>query len=200
CEPVVAESAQAPSSPPVRAKRSPRSPASPPQPASQPQPAPPIAAKQKSLGLGARLAGLKAWVGDVVKAKTTPKPKRAVIEIPPRPSPLAKNKAQSTAKTDFPAEAAAQATAKQRSNQAQPPIVTIVDTEATESFDGSDLGDRSQAAAAEDPASPVEETMTEAPTGSPSRGAEVGANTEDTNWADDENWADSGDSFPADPD
>jgi hypothetical protein len=125
------------------------------------------------------LAGLKAWVGDVVKAKTAPKPKRAVIEIPPRPSPLAKNKAQPAAKTD--------ALAKERASLDQPPGITIVDTEATESFDEPEPSDRHETAAAEDQSSPVEETITETPTGSPSRGAEVWADTEDTNWADDEN-------------
>ncbi|MFQ4137573.1 Ycf66 family protein [Nodosilinea sp. PGN35] len=57
-------------------------------------PRPPAVAKPKGPGLGVRVAGLRAWVGDLVKAKTSPPPKREVIDIPPRPSPLNRKKSQ----------------------------------------------------------------------------------------------------------
>ncbi|MBD1876479.1 hypothetical protein H6F75_23610 [Nodosilinea sp. FACHB-131] len=142
-EPFVLEPVKAPSSPPVKAARwSKTGPVGPsPQPrASQTVPAaqnsqkspktPQVKTKQKPSTIGGRLAGLKAWVGDVVKAKTSPKPKRAVIEIPPRPSPLAK--------PNRPPAASPDSTAKATSGVDPSSTVTIVDTEATESFDGVD--------------------------------------------------------------
>lgn len=49
----------------------------------------------QGMTLGQRVQGFVAWVQDVVRAKTAPKPKKAVIEIPPRPSSLAKRGADS---------------------------------------------------------------------------------------------------------
>ncbi len=199
-EPAGVEPASAPA---PRAKRPPRfaersgtdservslreSPVSPPSPTS-----PPSAPKRTPATLGARLAGLKAWVGDVVKAKTAPKPKRAVIEIPPRPSPLAKNKAQPGAKTAAPT--------KVRPDSAQPPGITIVDTEAIESVERPEGGDRDPAATPVGQANPNDETFTNAPAHPSNNGAEGSSGTEDTNWDDDENWADSGNSFTAERD
>lgn len=88
----------------------------------------PVKTKQKPPNLRGRLAGLKDWVGDVVKAKTSPKPKRAVIEIPPRPSPLAKTRSQPAASPDPVTQAP--------SGVDQFSTVTIVDTEAIASVDG----------------------------------------------------------------
>ncbi|MBD1918381.1 MULTISPECIES: Ycf66 family protein [Cyanophyceae] len=134
-EPVVLEPAKSSASPPVKATRSPQprtpqavpasknpqnSPKTPPK-ASQ------VKTKQKPPTVGVRLAGLKAWVGDIVKAKTSPKPKRAVIEIPPRPSPLAKTKRPPAASPN---------PITPESGVDPSSMVTIVDTEATESFDG----------------------------------------------------------------
>ncbi|QQE65116.1 hypothetical protein GFS31_18010 [Leptolyngbya sp. BL0902] len=48
------------------------------------------ASPRGTMTLGQRVQGLTTWVQDLVRAKTAPKPKRAVIEIPPRPSSLAK--------------------------------------------------------------------------------------------------------------
>ncbi|MBD2112248.1 MULTISPECIES: Ycf66 family protein [Cyanophyceae] len=139
-EPVVLEPAKSPPSPPVKAARSPQPRASQATPIaknSQTSPKTPQAkTKQKPSPIGGRLAGLKAWVGDIVKAKTSPKPKRAVIEIPPRPSPLAKPKRPPAANPD--------PTAKGKSDVDSSSTVTIVDTEATESFDGFEEGDRRQ--------------------------------------------------------
>lgn len=175
---VVAESTSTFTSTSVKAKRSPQSPGAPPPPASP----------RKPPTLGARLAGLNAWVGDVVKAKTKPKPKRAVIEIPPRPSPLVKNKAQPAAKPD--------ASTEDRSDPVQPPGITIVDTEAIESAERPDEGGFRRNRAARDPAvnpagqaNPIDEPLTDSPP-SFSNGVEGLGNTEDTNWDDDENWAD----------
>ncbi|MBD2109700.1 Ycf66 family protein [Nodosilinea sp. FACHB-13] len=131
-EPVVLEPAKSPTSPPVKAARSPQSRAPQATPITKnPQTSPktPQAkTKQKPPPIGSRLAGLKAWVGDIVKARTSPKPKRAVIEIPPRPSPLAKPKRPPAANPD--------STARAASGVDPSSTVTIVDTEATESFDG----------------------------------------------------------------
>lgn len=44
----------------------------------------------KAMTWGQRAQGLVAWGQDLLRAKTTPKPKKPVIEIPPRPSSLAK--------------------------------------------------------------------------------------------------------------
>lgn len=151
---------------------------------------PPIAPKRKPATVGARLTGFKAWIGDVVKARTTPKPKRAVIEIPPRPSPLAKNKVQAVAKTAAPTDS--------RPDLAQPPGITIVDTEAIESVEWSDESDsrreraanRDAAVAPAGQADPIDEPLADVPP-SLKNGAEGLGDTEDTNWDDDENWADS---------
>ncbi|MGG6240814.1 Ycf66 family protein [Nodosilinea sp. AN01ver1] len=189
-KPAVAESASAPV-PVSKAKRPPRFAAR-----SEPDsgrvslresPAPPPASTRKPTTLGARLAGLKAWVGDVVTAKTKPKPKRAVIEIPPRPSPLAKNKTQPAARPDSPTE--------NRSDPAQPlgstPGITIVDTEAIASVERAEPGDRSEASVPNASSVPSEATGTEAPAGFPSPDTAAETETEETNWDDDENWADS---------
>ncbi|PSN15905.1 hypothetical protein C7293_04990 [filamentous cyanobacterium CCT1] len=184
-KPAVAEAASAPA-PASRAKRPSRIGERPLQesPGASSPPAPPsIAPARKPTTLGARLAGLKAWVGDVVKAKTKPKPKRAVIEIPPRPSPLTKNKVQPAAKPDTPTA--------DRSDPAQPPGITIVDTEAIASVDRPEPGDRSEASTPNDSSDPAQATTTKAPAGSPSPGAAAWVEPEDTNWDDDENWADS---------
>ncbi|PSR19820.1 hypothetical protein C8255_00155 [filamentous cyanobacterium CCP3] len=149
-------------------------------------PASPAPAR-KPATMGARLAGLKAWVGDVVKSKTTPKPKRAVIEIPPRPSPLAKNKAQPPARPDSPTE--------DRSDPAQPPGIapgiTIVDTEAIASVERPELGDRSEASPSNASSVPAAATDFKAPASSLSPETKASTETEDANWDDDENWADS---------
>jgi hypothetical protein len=42
---------------------------------------------------GQRSQGLVTWVQDFVRAKTAPKPTKTVIDIPPRPSSLAKRSA-----------------------------------------------------------------------------------------------------------
>ncbi|WP_017297274.1 Ycf66 family protein [Nodosilinea nodulosa] len=174
--PVIAESARSTASPPVTAKRSPRSPAL------QPPPGPKVPPKvNQPATVGARLAGLKAWIGDVVKAKTTPKPKRAVIEIPPRPSPLNKGKPQPTAST-----------AAKPSSPESSSAVTIVDTEATESFDGPGEGDRAAAA-------PGDQSMPPG-AGADAPAGQSPADDEEANWGDDENWAEDGDSCHADPD
>jgi hypothetical protein len=128
-EPVVVEPAKSPDPLPSRAVNRPRpsGPQIPPVPQTPPVPQrSPGTPKPKATPLGARLAGLTAWAKDLVKAKTTPKPKRAVIEIPPRPSPLAKPKQQSV--TPVP-------TAEAPSGPDQPPVITIVDTGAIESFE-----------------------------------------------------------------
>lgn len=149
-EPVVLEPAKSPSPPPSKATRwsktgpvgpspQPRAPQAVPaskNPQNSPKPLPKtsqVKTKQKTPTVGGRLAGLKAWVGDVVKARTSPKPKRAVIEIPPRPSPLAKSKR--------PPAAGPNPTAPATSGVDPSSTVTIVDTEATESFDGFEEGD-----------------------------------------------------------
>ena len=130
-EPVVLEPAKTSASPPVKATRSPQPRAPQAVPASKNPQTPPktsqVKTKQKPPTVGVRLAGLKAWVGDIVKAKTSPKPKRAVIEIPPRPSPLAKTKRPPAANPN---------PINSESGVAPSSMVTIVDTEATESFDG----------------------------------------------------------------
>ena len=53
----------------------------------------------KGMTLGQRVQGLATWVQDVVQAKNAPQPKKPVIEIPPRPSSLAKRSAGSAAST-----------------------------------------------------------------------------------------------------
>lgn len=143
-ESIVLEPAKPPFSTPARATRwsktgpegpssrpsAPQTTPAPKNPQKSPKP-PSVRAKQQPATAGARLAGLKAWVGDVMKAKTSPKPKRAVIEIPPRPSPLAKSKRPPVPSAD-PAEP---------SSQDPSLTVTIVDTEAIESVEGSDRVD-----------------------------------------------------------
>ncbi|MEA5447699.1 Ycf66 family protein [Leptolyngbya sp. CCNP1308] len=132
-EAIVLEPVKPPSSPSARAKRSPRPSApqtapAPKNPQGSPKP-PSVRAKQQPATAGARLAGFKAWVGDVMKAKTSPKPKRAVIEIPPRPSSLAKSKRPPVPSADSIAEP----------SSLDPSLtVTIVDTEAIESADWGD--------------------------------------------------------------
>ncbi|MEB3290518.1 MAG: Ycf66 family protein [Leptolyngbya sp.] len=71
----------------------------PPSPKAEP-PRPPQArptADPKAMPWGQRALGLMAWVQDVARARTTPKPKKTVIEIPPRPSSLAKRSPPSPA-------------------------------------------------------------------------------------------------------
>ncbi|MGB3202728.1 MAG: Ycf66 family protein [Nodosilinea sp.] len=198
-KPAVAGSASAPA---AKAKRPPRFSkrsgtdservSLPESPETLPPPAPPsIASMRKPTTLGARLAGLKAWVGEVVKAKTKPKPKRAVIEIPPRPSPLAKSKAQPAPDADSPTET--------RADPTQPLGITIVNTESIASVERPEPGDRREALTPTAPSSSAKEPVTEAPAGSPTPGAAAWTEPEDTNWAEDENWADSGHSFPSDP-
>ncbi|MBE9157842.1 hypothetical protein IQ265_13560 [Nodosilinea sp. LEGE 06152] len=191
-KPTVAESASAPTPASAKTKRPPRfakrsgadservSPQKSPVPPA-PLTSPPMASPQKPATLGARLTGLKAWVGDVVKAKTTPKPKRAVIEIPPRPSPLAKKKAQPATKPDSRTEG--------RSDSGQPPGITIVDTEAIASVYRPE-GDGDTAVAPAGQTNPIDEPLADAPP-SFNNGAGSLGDTEDTNWDDDENWADS---------
>ncbi len=62
-------------------------------PAAPPSGSPAPKAKPRGVSLGARVAGLKTWLGGVV-AKKAPQPQREVIEIPPRPSPLDRKKPQ----------------------------------------------------------------------------------------------------------
>ncbi|MBW4481358.1 MAG: hypothetical protein KME14_02325 [Tildeniella torsiva UHER 1998/13D] len=144
-ESIVLEPVKPQSSPPVRTSRwSKTGPVGPSPRPSTPQAAPvpknpqkspkspSVRAKQPPAAAGARLAGLKAWVGDVMKAKATPKPKRAVIEIPPRPSPLAKPKRPPVPSADSIADP----------SSLDPSLtVTIVDTEAIESVEGAEGGD-----------------------------------------------------------
>ena len=217
---VTPESSGTIASPPAKAKRPPR-PATP-QPRSSPKAQPRVANQPATVGN--RLAGLKAWLGDVVKAKTTPKPRREVIEIPPRPSPLAKKKAQPGARPDSIAKDTPEKDTpekdtpeKDTTSLTQPSGVTIVNTEAIESSDGLELGDRDEdrgngqdgaQAEAQDggtpgpepQSNPVGEANAEAPAEQPSRSADTLNDVEDTNWDDDTNWADAGDSFAADPD
>ncbi len=122
-EPVAMEPTRSPDPLPSRAANLPRPSGPQTPPVSQRSPGTP---KPKATPVGTRLAGLTAWAKDLVKAKTTPKPKRAVIEIPPRPSPLAKPKPPSV--TPVP-------TAEASSGPDQPPVITIVDTGAIESFE-----------------------------------------------------------------
>ncbi len=144
-ESIVLEPAKSSASPPVKAARwSKTGPVGPSPQSCAPQTAsvtkspqnlpktPQVKTKQKPPPIGGRLTGLKAWVGDIVKAKTSPKPKRAVIEIPPRPSPLAKTRPQPAASPN--------SVAGRSSGLEQPAMVTIVDTEATAS-DGPEVGD-----------------------------------------------------------
>ncbi|WP_052049806.1 Ycf66 family protein [Leptolyngbya sp. KIOST-1] len=163
--------------PPVRAPRSPR-PSAPPG-SAQPKATPP-SPRQKPTTLAARLAGLKAWLGDVVKARQTPKPKRAVIDIPPRPSPLAKKKvAQATPSPQSPPEPAPDL----------PLGVTIIDTEA---IDPEAIERRDRGEEADSPATPSGSEAT------PTASSEAQADSDpapppvsdETNWADDTNWAD----------
>ncbi|MBE9136993.1 hypothetical protein IQ254_07215 [Nodosilinea sp. LEGE 07088] len=94
--------------------------------------------------LGSRLAGLQAWVNDLIKAKTAPKPRRAVIDIPPRPSPLARTQTQPSAATGA---------ALDGSTSGQAAMVTIVDAEAvipkgeSETTQSEQLPDRASAPA-----------------------------------------------------
>lgn len=122
-EPVAVVPATSPDPLPSRAANRPRPSVPQTPPAPQRSPGTP---KPKATPVGARLAGLTAWVKDLVKAKTAPRPRRAVIEIPPRPSPLAKPKPPSV--TPVP-------TAEALSGPDQPPVITIVDTGAIESFE-----------------------------------------------------------------
>lgn len=132
-ESIALEPAKPPSSTPARAARSPRpstpqtAPA-PKNPQNSPKP-PSTRAKQQPAKVRARLAGLKAWIGDVMGAKTSPKSKRAVIEIPPRPSPLAKSNRPTVLSTEPIAEP---------SSQDPSLTVTIVDTEAIVTVEGTD--------------------------------------------------------------
>ncbi len=113
-----------PSSAAVRSRRPPRQL---PSPAASLSPSTQVLQRQKPTTLWGRLAGLRGWVGDVVKTRAAAKPKRAVIDIPPRPSPLAKT--NPTARVEDP------------TNPGQIPTVTIVDTEAIESLAAPDLAD-----------------------------------------------------------
>lgn len=129
----------------------------------------------KPATVGARLAGFKAWVGDLFKAKTTPKPKRAVIDIPPRPSPLAKQKSQPT-----PGNAP---------SPDQPGGVNIIDAEATESFEESRDLSGDGAITPADRSSSVESTLSETMPSTQSDGRNTSTNatadTEVGNWPDD---------------
>lgn len=55
----------------------------------------PRVAQGKPLTWGQRIQGLRTWGQEVVRAKTAPKPKKPVIDIPPRPSSLTKRSAPS---------------------------------------------------------------------------------------------------------
>jgi hypothetical protein len=78
-------------------------------------PPPPSA---KGITWGQRVQGLVTWGQEVVQSKTTPKPKKPVIEIPPRPSSLAK-RAPSPPST--PDSAAVKPTAVQPPPEPMPP-------------------------------------------------------------------------------
>ncbi len=62
------------------------------QPVGRSQPAPaapkPAAPNSQPIPQPGRIAGLRNWLGNLVKARPSAKPSREVIEIPPRPSPL----------------------------------------------------------------------------------------------------------------
>lgn len=185
-----------------------KSPASPPPAAqnpavrSQPSPPPnPPRPKPQSLPWAARVAGLQAWLGDLVNPKKTPKPKRDIIEIPPRPSPLGRKQAQRevidipprpspldrkkpppTEDRATPPETASPKTAPPET--APPATVTIVDTAAVES-------EAEGGAIAPEPATttpPPPEPA--APAASEPRTDPIAAASE-SNWDDEEsNWAD----------
>jgi hypothetical protein len=55
--------------------------------------------KAKGMTWGQRVQGLVTWGQEVVRSKTAPKPKKPVIEIPPRPSSLAKRAPASASST-----------------------------------------------------------------------------------------------------
>ncbi|WOD40846.1 Ycf66 family protein [Nodosilinea sp. E11] len=180
--------------PPVRIARSPRPSA--PQTAAKPKPAP-SAPQPKSIPIGTRLAGLKAWVGEVVKAKTAPKPKRAVIEIPPRPSPLGRKKPKRETIDIPPRPSPLDRSNNPPDREDVPPAetVTIVDAAAVES-------DAPAAPMAPDN-SPMENSAAVSPdapqtdnTHGPVKATDnatgnSGGNQAETNWDDDEtNWLD----------
>lgn len=68
----------------------PRSPQTSQRPAATP---PQSAMAKKGMTWGQRSQGVVTWVQDFVRAKTAPKPTKTVIDIPPRPSSLAKRSA-----------------------------------------------------------------------------------------------------------
>ncbi|MGB5971700.1 MAG: Ycf66 family protein [Nodosilinea sp.] len=125
---------------------------------------------------GVRLAGFKAWVGSVF-TRPAPKPKRTVIDIPPRPSSLAKQ-----------TQPAAKGKAEETS-RSTPPGVTIINAEAVESLDEPERDNRANLQS-KDQSTP-EKAVLDAPAQQPSSAAEPLADDEAANWADDENWADS---------
>ncbi len=103
-----------------------------------PQPsAPPSAviAKPKGPSVGARVAGLRAWIGAVVKTKKAPPTQREVIDIPPRPSPLDRKKPKREV-IDIPPRPSPLDRNRPKPAQdeaSSPESVTIVDTSAVES-------------------------------------------------------------------
>lgn len=91
--------------------------------ADPPQPA----MAKKGMTWGQRGPGLVTWVQDLVRAKTAPKPQKTVIEIPPRPSSLAKRSAS-------PQPSAPQSSSPQSSSP-QPPSPEPASPNQAEGFD-----------------------------------------------------------------
>lgn len=61
---------------------------------SQPAPPAPKPAASNSQSQPGKIAGLRNWLGNLVKARPSAKPSREVIEIPPRPSPLDRKRSE----------------------------------------------------------------------------------------------------------
>ncbi|PZO45641.1 MAG: hypothetical protein DCF17_00905 [Shackletoniella antarctica] len=148
-------------------------------------------AKPRGVSLGARVAGLKTWLGGV--AKKAPQPQREVIEIPPRPSPLDRKKPKREVidipprsspldrkKTqremiDIPPRPSPLDRKKPQPAEEEAPApetVTIVDTAAVESE-----GDKEAIA--------PEPVATAPPTDSPAETSESNWDDDDSNWLDD---------------
>ncbi len=185
-----ANTASSPDSLAQQPGRSPTPPAAPPGPSAP-------TAKPSGVSLGARVAGLKTWLGGV--AKKAPQPQREVIEIPPRPSPLDRKKPKremidipprpspldrkkpKREMIDIPPRPSPldRKKPKPAEDEAPPPeTVTIVDTAAVESKGESEVI-APEPATANPPAAP------EQPTGSPAAPPESNWDDDDSNWLDD---------------
>lgn len=134
--------------------------------------------RPREISLGARFAGLQTWLGDVIKAKKAPQPKRAVIEIPPRPSSLDRNKTQ-RAVIDIPPRPSPldRNKAKPPEGEVMPPAtVTIVDTAAVES--------EGEGVAPEPAATPSPQPDSAQRPAPPAEPSESNWDDDDSNWLD----------------